>query len=256
VSYTMKTAISIPEDLYQAVKEYAGERKFSTVICELVKRALYGETPDSSVDLQPVIDRIESLEKNQDTGLVKMLLMEVESLKNRMSVLEERYDEEEIPEDIPDAVVYPEINTLVETSPVVTPFTSDVSQVQVITESVPDIPEPVQEEDGELTQDNVTPGRLWQPSSVEVSGDEEELPPERVTPKRRKELFMDRISLTPDIKAGILKRFEEMKAAGLSKVNIAGIMGYKRSTSISEIESGKCSTIPRQGYEALMAWSP
>lgn len=37
---TIKTAISMPDDLYQAVKDHAGDRPFSTTMCDLIRAAL------------------------------------------------------------------------------------------------------------------------------------------------------------------------------------------------------------------------
>ena len=37
---TIKTAISMPEDLYQAVRTRAGDKPFSTTMCDLIRQAL------------------------------------------------------------------------------------------------------------------------------------------------------------------------------------------------------------------------
>lgn len=207
------------------------EKDVQSMVNDSVMRAFYGEVPDASVNLQPVIERIEALEKSQNTELVKVLLLDMESLKNRMTVLEEIYDEGNQPEEMSEAVAYPGMSGLNESLQGVSSVVSDVSQVRVISESVPERSEPVPGDEGDLSQDNGLS-------------------------KGRKELFKDRIDITPEMKDWIFSRFKGMKDAGFSKARIAEIMGFKRSTSISEIESGKCSTISKQGYEALMNWSP
>lgn len=45
----------MPEDLYQAVKEYAGEKPFSTTMCDLIRRALAGGIEEVIPSIIPVI---------------------------------------------------------------------------------------------------------------------------------------------------------------------------------------------------------
>ncbi|ABD40747.1 hypothetical protein Mhun_0997 [Methanospirillum hungatei JF-1] len=67
----MKTAISMPDELYNAVKEYTGDKPFSTTICELIRKALYGEViPNHTAvipsispgELEEIKERISTLE--------------------------------------------------------------------------------------------------------------------------------------------------------------------------------------------------
>jgi len=67
----MKTAISMPDELYLAVKEYAGDKPFSTSVCELIRKALYGEVIPSHTEVIPSIS----------PG-------ELEEIKERISTLE------------------------------------------------------------------------------------------------------------------------------------------------------------------------
>ena len=69
---TIKTAISMPEDLYQAVRTRAGDKPFSTTMCDLIRQALgleviptnTGITETSIYDqLRELTARIEAIEQ-------------------------------------------------------------------------------------------------------------------------------------------------------------------------------------------------
>ena len=106
---TIRTAISIPLDLYEAVKEHGKDKKFSTTVCELIRLGLYGDVEGrdgSPTNFQPLIERVERLEKNQEPGSLKLLLLEIESLKARVADLEESFDDEVTPEEESEVIAY------------------------------------------------------------------------------------------------------------------------------------------------------
>ncbi|KAF5082428.1 hypothetical protein DSECCO2_99640 [anaerobic digester metagenome] len=64
MSKTVKTAISMPQDLHDAVREYAGDGKFSTALCELLRKALFpeGEATGPITQDDSMLKRLETLE--------------------------------------------------------------------------------------------------------------------------------------------------------------------------------------------------
>ncbi|MDX8549623.1 hypothetical protein KHC33_00240 [Methanospirillum sp. J.3.6.1-F.2.7.3] len=69
---TIKTAISMPEDLYQAVRTRAGDKPFSTTMCDLIRQALGLEvipgntgTTETSIyeQVRDLTARIEAIEQ-------------------------------------------------------------------------------------------------------------------------------------------------------------------------------------------------
>lgn len=70
---TIKTAISMPEDLYQAVRTRAGDKPFSTTMCDLIRQALGHEVIPTT------------------TGTIENLIFEqLKELTARIEVLESR----------------------------------------------------------------------------------------------------------------------------------------------------------------------
>jgi hypothetical protein len=121
----MKTAISMPDELYNAVKEYAGDKPFSTTICELIRKALYGEVIPNHTAVIPSIS----------PG-------ELEEIKERISTLEAW--REEVLES--HTYVIPEvIPTVEESAPMVEEVIPEV--IPMVGEVIPTVETPIPGDD-------------------------------------------------------------------------------------------------------------
>ena len=123
---SIKTAISMPEDLYQTVRDYAGDRPFSTTMCDLVRQGLGVRViPGKTSGMMPVFndeiailkERIAALEKMSGidtkylshfdfrvTSLEKYVKKEFEAIKTVSSVMENTVNKETVPDEISDKV--------------------------------------------------------------------------------------------------------------------------------------------------------
>ncbi|MGV8109946.1 hypothetical protein [Methanospirillum sp.] len=82
MSKTIKTAISMPPDLHDAVREFAGDGKFSTALCELLRKALFpeGEASGPIPQDDSILRRIEALEHGMNE-FRDQIVQEVKSMK-------------------------------------------------------------------------------------------------------------------------------------------------------------------------------
>ncbi|WP_319578884.1 hypothetical protein [uncultured Methanospirillum sp.] len=102
----MKTAISMPDDLYQAVIEYASGKKFSTTVCNLLRIALHHDEevipvnhteviPSNVADLRSKIVDIETTTRknNEDIQGAWCQIEDLQSREKTTSVLVNNFDE-------------------------------------------------------------------------------------------------------------------------------------------------------------------
>ena len=103
-SQYVKTAISIPEDLLQAVKEHAGDKPLSTTVCDLLRVAL-GQAPEvipGNTGITDSLPELTELVKDINTRLSALELERVIPGNTEVIPVNETVIPEVIPEVIPD----------------------------------------------------------------------------------------------------------------------------------------------------------
>jgi len=247
--YSGKTAISMPEDLYNAVLEYAGDKPFSTTVCDLLRISLAGVTP-------VVIPSINKVILSQE---------EMDDIRKRLSSLEVWKESVVV---IPEVI--PSIETGSELSPHPIPQKNDSGITGVIpTREEMDYQATLSSKEDVKTKEVIPEDELEQSVSPIPHDDSvvipEVIPEPSILPTPHEEEIPvpgkdEKIQITPEIRQQIISHLDALNTSGMNDSHIAKEAGFNKSL-ISLIRKADDDLKQQKAlkvwqYQALVAVAP
>lgn len=214
----IKTAISMPEDLYQAVRTHAGDKPFSTTLCELIRQAL-------GLEVVPC-----------KSGITESSIFEqLRELTARIEAIEQR-------------------GVILIHEPVVSLGTAPDSITEVIQEVIPEKEsqiEPVQH-DHHLTTQCPQMNENGKPCSVHdfKQYNNNVL---KMNDTCSQNNYTSTIQITQEIRNNLITKLDSLKSQGISYQQIAESAGLASKGRITEIRNGKCKSLKESEYQIIMS---
>lgn len=226
---TIKTAISMPEDLYLAVRTRAGDKPFSTTMCDLIRQALGFE----------VIPTQHGITETSIYEQLRELTARIEAIEQRIVIPVQ--DPAEKPGAAPVSIteVIPESEQV---QPEVIPAVIPEKESQTI----PDQPDHhlttrCPRDDEQVKSDSVH-------DFIEYNNN---VHTKKSTCSQKN--YTSTIQITPEIRHILITKLDSLQSRGLTYRHIAETAGLASKGRITEIRNGKCKSLKESEYQALMS---